>query len=144
MLDPRGKVIMINGANRGIGASFARRFHKEGWIVSLGSRNLPELQSSVADFKDERVSCHRYDTNDRNTDEQWVSETIQQHGSINALVNNAGVCHPQPLGEVTEEQLDEMWSVNVKAPLRLIQACLPSLRSCETGRIVNVVSLSGK
>jgi NAD(P)-dependent dehydrogenase (short-subunit alcohol dehydrogenase family) len=144
MLDPRGKVIMINGANRGIGASFARRFHKEGWIVSLGSRNLPELQSSVLDFKDERVSCHQYDTNDRNTDEQWVSETIEQHGSINALVNNAGVCHPQPLGEVTEEQLDEMWSVNVKAPLRLIQASLPALRSCGTGRIVNVVSLSGK
>ena len=50
----------------------------------------------------------------------------------------------ESLSDLSEEILDEMWSVNVKGPLRLIQRTLPHLASCGEGRIVNVVSLSGK
>ena len=58
MIDPRGRVMMVSGANRGIGAALARQFHSEGWIVSLGARNIDQLELSIQEWADENVSCH--------------------------------------------------------------------------------------
>ena len=144
MIDPRGRVMMISGANRGIGAALARRFHADGWLGSLGARDLDQLQSSVQEWADDNVSCHHYDAFNPSTDQAWIASTVATHGRIDGLVNNAGIGHMEDLQDLSEELLDEMWAVNVKGPLRLIQATLPLLAASGEGRIVNVVSLSGK
>lgn len=59
-------------------------------------------------------------------------------------MNNAGISRLSSLEEESEDALDEMWLVNVKAPMRLIRAALPHLRKSGAGRVVNVASLSGK
>tara|TARA_B100000945_G_scaffold55102_1_gene40420 strand:- start:536 stop:1249 length:714 start_codon:yes stop_codon:yes gene_type:complete len=144
MIDPNGRVMMVSGANRGIGAALAERFHSDGWALSLGARNREELEQSVTRWGDDNVRCYHYDALNSSTADAWVEETLSDFGRIDGLTNNAGVGHMESLSDLSEEILDEMWSVNVKGPLRLIQRTLPHLASCGEGRIVNVVSLSGK
>jgi NADP-dependent 3-hydroxy acid dehydrogenase YdfG len=60
------------------------------------------------------------------------------------LVNNAGVARLSAVEDESEDTLDEMWLVNVKAPLRVIRAALPHLKKSGMGRVVNIASLSGK
>ena len=135
---------MISGANRGIGAALARQFHSEGWIVSLGARNIDQLELSIEDWADENVSCHTYDAFEPATGVAWVQATADLRGRVDGLTNNAGIGHMESLPDLSEDILDEMWAVNVKGPLALIQTALPFLTVSGEGRIVNVVSLSGK
>ena len=144
MLDVTGRVMMVSGANRGIGLALARAFHADGWTLSLGARNVDALRSSVADLDGDRVSCHHYDATQRSTAAAWVSETVDGHGRLDGVTNNAGVGHVEQLEDLTDDLLDEMWNVNAKAPLHLMQEALPHLKAAGEGRIVNVVSMSGK
>ena len=144
MIDPRGRVMMVSGAHRGIGAALARQFHSEGWIVSLGARNIDQLELSIQEWADENVSCHMYDAFEPASGDSWVQATADLRGRVDGLTNNAGIGHMEGLSDLSDKKLDEMWAVNVKGPLRLIQKALPFLTVSGEGRIVNVVSLSGK
>ena len=73
MIDVTGRVMMVSGANRGIGAALARAFHRDGWRVSLGARDLDALRSSVDDLDPATVSCHHYDARDPDTTSSWVT-----------------------------------------------------------------------
>ena len=117
--------MMVSGANRGIGAALARRFHSDGWVVSLGARNVDQLETSIQGWADQNVSCHRYDALDPISGDAWIQATVDLRGRIDGLTNNAGIGHMQGLSDLSEEILDEMWAVNVKGPLRLIQGALP-------------------
>lgn len=141
MLDPTGRVAMITGANRGIGAAVASRLRAEGWQVSLGARDAAAAGPGLGD---NGVLRHRYDARDRATDGEWLAATLERFGRVDALVNNAGIIHLEDLESLGDEALDDMWNVNVKAPLRMIQATLPRLRESGEGRIVNLISMSGK
>ena len=149
MRDITGCVAMISGANRGIGEAIAAALHADGWALSLGARDLASLETSAEAYRTDgdggpAVSLHRHDATDPDAAERWTSETIAAHGRIDCLVNNAGVAYPDAFDELTEECLDEMWEVNAKGPFRMIRATLDHLRRSGEGRIVNVISMSGK
>ena len=138
---------MISGANRGIGEAIAAALHADGWALSLGARNLGSLEASVASYRDEHgpaITLHRHDATDPDAAERWTAETVAAHGRIDCLVNNAGVAHTGGIFDTPEAALDEMWEVNAKGPLRTIRATLDHLRRSGEGRIVNVISMSGK
>ncbi|MCB0219105.1 MAG: SDR family NAD(P)-dependent oxidoreductase [Chrysiogenetes bacterium] len=141
-IPPDGRVVMISGANRGIGLSIARRLHADGYRLSLGARDPAKLAAAVADLGGDVLQC-RYDAEDRPTAAAWVEETASHFGQIDALVNNAGVLRAYPFDQPDEDQLDEMWAVNVKGPYFLSLAALPHLRATGQGRIVNILSNSG-
>ena len=143
MLDPTGRTIMISGANRGLGNAIARRLHNDGYNVSVGGRDIEALRHSMEGCDDDRVLCHRYDATKPGTDAEWVSATIERFGSLSGLVNNAGIIDTAGLEALTEDGLDALWSVNVKAPFRMIQLALPHLRADGSGRVVSIASLSG-
>jgi len=139
-----GRVILVSGANRGVGRAIALRLAEVGYVLSLGSRR-PEALDEVADSLDPaRVLCHRYEARDRALATQWVSRTVERFGRIDGLVNNAAVFHRFRVEDGDEALLDEMWAVNVKGPLRLFQAAFPYLKQSGRGRVVNIVSLSGR
>lgn len=147
MRDITGCVAMISGANRGIGEAIAAALHADGWTLSLGARDLASLEASAARYRDDQgpaVTLHRHDATEDGAAERWTAETIAAHGRIDCLVNNAGVAYPDALEELTEDTLDEMWEVNAKGPFRMIRATLDHLRRSGEGRIVNVISMSGK
>ncbi len=148
---------MISGANRGVGAALAKALHADGWAVALGARNVAGLKETLescgaigqvsrqaADKAPAAITTHQYDAKDPDAPTRWVAEVVEAHGRLDCLVNNAGVIHTDSLDELTEEHLEEMWAVNAKAPLFMTRAALDHLRQSGEGRIVNVISMSGK
>lgn len=140
MLPIDDRVVMISGASRGIGAAIARQLLDDGYRVSLGVRN-----PASAPFTDAGNCCIvGYDAADRDAGERWVAATAERFGQIDALVNNVGISRKFSIDEGSEDALDEMWDVNVKAPIRVIRAALPYLRQCGAGRVIQIASLAGK
>lgn len=137
------RVAVISGANRGIGLAIARELLGRGYRLSLGARN-PESLTEALGPQNERTLYHHFDAYDPASAEKWINATAEHFGRIDALVNNAGLGERVTLMDDNEEALDRLWAVNVKAPLRLTRLCLPHLEATGQGRIVNIVSMSGK
>ncbi len=144
MLDPAGRAVLVSGASRGIGAAIARHRLERGYCVSLGARRPGDLEQVSTGFSAERVHHARYDAEDRDSHATWVAAAHDRFGRIDGVVNNAGMGVKATIETVSEAELDRIWAVNVKAPLSMINHCLPHLRAAGSGRIVNVASLSGK
>jgi NADP-dependent 3-hydroxy acid dehydrogenase YdfG len=144
MLAAQGRVVMISGANRGIGLATAKLLAGRGYSLSLGGRDLAALEAATADLPPgEVLHCH-WDARDAETSKTWVENTLTRFGRIDAVVANAGLSMPAPLESEDESAYDEMWEVNFKGPLRLVRATLPSLRQAGSGRLIVVASLAGK
>ncbi len=144
MLTPQGRVVMVSGANRGIGRAIAQALYGAGYSVSLGARDPAALADVTAGWAAKRVQAARYDAEDQATHRRWVAETLAQFGRIDGLVNNAGMVVRVTVEDEKDDDLDRMWAVNVKAPLSMIRTALPHLRASGAGRIVNVSSIAGK
>ncbi len=144
MLAADDRVIMVSGANRGIGRAIAEALYGAGYSLSLGARRPESLAAMTDDWAPQRVLTARYDAEDKATHEQWVEDTAARFGRIDGLINNAGIAIRVTVEEDRDEALDLMWAVNVKAPLSMIRNALPHLRRSGQGRIVNVSSIAGK
>jgi NADP-dependent 3-hydroxy acid dehydrogenase YdfG len=144
MLAPDGRVVMVSGANRGIGRAIAEVLYRAGYTLSLGARDPASLDPVAGKWADGRVLVKRYDAEDQATHRQWVEATAARFGRIDGLVNNAGMVVRVRIEDERDAELDRMWAVNAKAPLSMIRTALPHLRRSGAGRIVNVVSIAGK
>ena len=144
LLSPAGRVVMISGASRGIGAAIARRLATEGFALSLGVRRPAEVRAKFAGIDPERLLVSRFDALDAGSAAAWFDETVSRFGRLDALINNAGITKPLSFTSGNEDALDELWAVNVKAPYRLIRLALPLLARSGNGRIVNIASTDGK
>lgn len=144
MLKPDGRVVMISGASRGIGRAIAEHLYAQGYTVSLGVRDPQAAAARWPQADAKRLLHHRFDAEDRSTFAPWLEATLAQFGRLDGLVNNAGISNRFSIEAGDEADLDRIIAVNVKAPLFLTRLCLPHLRACRAGRIVNIGSLSGK
>ncbi len=141
MLATKKRVIMISGANRGIGFETAKLLQNKGYFLSLGARKTDEI--NIKDDKNKLIKCE-WDAKDKNSSKKWVEQTLNSFGKIDGVVLNAGVELGGDLDGDTEEEFDEMFEVNFKGPLRLVRESMAELRKSGSGRIINVVSLAGK
>jgi len=140
MLEAAGRVVMVSGANRGIGRAIAETLQGKGYKLSLGVRK-PE---SVTELAADNVLIHEYDAERPATATAWTQATLARFGRLDGLVNNAGVYLSARIEDGAEADFDRLWAVNVKGPLKLIQLALPHLKAAGHGRIINLVSLAGK
>ena len=138
------KVVMISGANRGIGKAIALKLYEEGFRISLGIRNLEKIDSDLQDLSKERAIIHFYDASEPKTEVTWVNSTLKKFGRIDALVNNAGIYYVLDIEDANEPLLDKLFEINTKAPIRLSRTVLPHLRQSGMGRIINIVSDAAK
>lgn len=143
-LEPDGRVILLSGATGGIGAAMARRLLSDGFTVSVGVRNLEKAAEMFDGADPDRFAAFRFDASDLDTADAWVDATLARFGRIDGLINNAGILRQISLTEGEETLLDELWTVNVKAPFRLIRLAMPHLAKTGAGRIVNVASTDAK
>ena len=147
LLSSEGRVVMVSGASRGIGAAIVRRLYDAGYTLSLGARTPQAALEALGEHELTRVVAARFDAHDPASATDWLDQTKTRFGRIDGLVNNAGVLRAVTFDQSEEEAeaaLEEMWTVNVKAPLRMIRLALPELRRSGQGRIINVASTDGK
>ena len=143
LMAPDERVVMISGANRGIGLAIAKRLHADGYRLSLGARRLDVLQTAIADLDQKSILTCRFDAENQPDAKTWVHETHQHFGTVDVLINNAGILVLHDLEDYDETRFERVLEVNVKAPYRLTAAALPHLKQCGRGRIVNINSRSG-
>ena len=144
LLSTEGRVVMVSGASRGLGAAIARRLHADGYRVSLGVRDPGRTRARLELAATDRVLVERFDATLPETAGRWIEATLSRFGRLYGLVNNAGILKQVTFDEGSEDLLDELWQVNVKGPFRLIRLALPHLRVSGHGRIVNVASTDAK
>jgi NAD(P)-dependent dehydrogenase (short-subunit alcohol dehydrogenase family) len=132
-----GKVALVTGASRGIGAALARALAAEGVRLALASRSGDDLglEGAVARPCDVR----------RPDDlEALAAEAVERFGGIDILVANAGVGAYGPFLDLPADQLEEMIDVNVKGTLYAVRAALPHLLESDAADIVTLASEAGR
>lgn len=146
MSQQQGKRVLVTGASRGIGRAIALRFASAGADVIVAARNRHELQDLAEEITSKGRRCLVVPTDLR--DPSSIANLAQQVGGefqgLDILVNNAGVGAWAPLEELTLEQYDEMFDVNMRAVFLLTQAVLPLMREQGSGHIVNIASTSSR
>jgi len=136
-----GKVALITGASRGIGRAIAQRLGREGAAVVVNySGNLEAARETVAavEAAGGRAVPVQADVARVAEVERLFDETIRHLGRLDILVNNAGVMFNKPLAEVTEEEFDRIFAVNVKGTFFTCQQA--ARRMAEGGRMINLSS----
>jgi 3-oxoacyl-[acyl-carrier protein] reductase len=137
-----GKVAIVTGGSRGIGAATARRLAAEGAKVVVNytqsARAADQVMNEIRKDGGEATAV-RADVSRRDDVASLVATTVEHYGGVDILVNNAAVLTPAPLAEITDDQLDRQFDVNVKGALYATQAVVPAFRN--GGRVVNVSSI---
>jgi 3-oxoacyl-[acyl-carrier protein] reductase len=136
-----GKGCAVTGASSGIGLETARLLCAEGASVLLIARGEDALQAAAEECGAEWLVL---DVTAADAGERVVEECARRFGSLDVLVNNAGTSAVKPLEELTDEDWDLQWELNVMAPMRLMRSAAPAMAERGWGRIVNVASSSGK
>jgi citronellol/citronellal dehydrogenase len=144
-----GRVAIVTGASRGIGAAIAKRLAAEGALVAVSARTLVEdpkqpgwLADTVRTIEETggRAVAVQADLSKPEDRARLVSETEQQLGPVDILINNAAVTFLIPIDEFPDKRFRVMFELQVRAPLELVQLVLPGMRQRSTGWIVNITS----
>jgi 3-oxoacyl-[acyl-carrier protein] reductase len=131
--DLRGKVALVTGAARGIGAAIAEHFEKEGCVV---------YRADIAPSPKEAELI--LDVTDRSSVQAAVERIVRERGGLDILVNNAGVLCSGPIDATTPEEWDRLLAVNVTGVFNCIQAALPAMRGRRGACVVNIASVSAE
>lgn len=141
-----GKTAIITGAARGIGQAIAMRYAEEGCNLALCDLNLEGIEAVAAAVREKGVdaTAMRTDVTVRADLEQLVGSAVEHFGTVDILVNNAGIFFNAPFDTMTDEQWDQMMTVNTTSIFRLTQIVIRHwLERERTGAIVNLASISG-
>ena len=141
----KGKVALISGAAKGMGAVEARMFAKEGASLVLGDVLEDEGAKLALEISAGGTSCVFTPLDVRKTS-QWesaVTKATSAYGRLDVLVNNAGVTSRMNLLDTTEEDWDRVLDINAKGSFLGIKAVIPAMRKSGGGSIVNISSQLG-
>ena len=136
------KIALITGAGTGIGRAIALAFVREGAKVALVGRRKEPLELVAREAGDSAVVCCA-DVSTQSDIDRILSQVTSQFGGLNVVVNNAGVLHIGTAEQITEDQWDQTFNVNVRGVWLLSRAVLPHMRKGGGGSIINVASVLG-
>lgn len=142
-----GRVALVTGGTRGIGAAIAHSLASQGATVAVGyNRGLSSAQQFVADLTQTTTlhaasaSAHRGNVGSAADCRRTIQEVIETHGRLDILVNNAGITMDRTVAKMTEEEWYTVLAVNLSGTFFMSQAALAHMLQRGTGRIVNVSS----
>ena len=133
-------VVLITGASSGMGAAMAIEFADAGWNVMAAGRDEGRLEE-VADVSD-KISTWAGDLVESEDCDELVSDTIDEYGAIDCLINSAGVLPRGNAEETSDDDWRETMAINLDVPFYLSRAALPHLLKT-SGSIINMSSLWG-
>jgi len=139
------KVIVITGASSGLGEAAARNLAAQGAKVVLGARRTDRIQSLADELnkKGSKALAVATDVTDYKQVKALVDAAVKTYGSIDVIINNAGLMPQSPLERLKIDEWDRMIDVNIKGVLYGIAAALPYMKEQKSGHIINVSSVAG-
>ena len=137
-----GRVALITGAGTGIGRAIALAFAREGAKVVLVGRRAEPLEAVARDAGTGSLAISADVANQDDID-RVLRQATERFGGLHVLVNNAGVLHIGTAEQITPDQWDQTFEVNVRGVWLLSRAVLPYLRKAGGGSIINVASVLG-
>jgi 3-oxoacyl-(acyl-carrier-protein) reductase len=139
-----GRVALVTGGNRGIGAAICRSLANQGATVALGYARNQEQAESVRRDVGEDASIHQGNIGSADDCRRVVGEVIEQHGHLDVLVNNAGITIDKPVLKMEDEDWYKVLEVNLSGAFFMSKAALPNMVERDYGRIVNISSIIGQ
>ncbi len=140
------KNVLVTGASRGIGRSIALQFAEEGYNVAVNyAGNKDKAEVVVEEIKGKGVESFAIQANVANGDEvkAMIKEVVSTFGSIDVLVNNAGITRDNLLMRMKEQEWDDVIDTNLKGVFNCIQKVTPQMLRQKSGSIINLSSVVG-
>jgi|MGYP001471109183 3-oxoacyl-[acyl-carrier protein] reductase len=137
------KIALVTGAGSGFGRGIAARFAEEGAKVVVADINEESAKNVAGEIGDSAIAVVA-DVSKNSDVEAMIQQSVAQWGRLDILVNNAGTTHRnKPMTEVTEEEFDRIFAVNVKSVFLTARHGVPLMKEQGHGMILNVASTAG-
>ena len=142
LFDLSGYCSVVTGSGQGIGLALARGLAHAGSDLILVDMNTQTLESAAGEIREigRQVSTVLADVTDEDTPERIVKTALQMRVRIDVLINNAGIMGYSDMLDVTDEQWDRMYGVNLRAPMRIMRAVLQEMSRAGRGSVINIGS----
>lgn len=136
------KTVLITGGSRGIGSACARLFSENGYNVAI---NWHSSEKEALSLKKElkNTDAFRADVSDRSQVDRMISQIKSTFGSVDILINNAGIAQSKLFSDISCEDFDRMISVHLKGAFNCTQAVLDDMIDKKSGKIINISSIWG-
>ena len=138
-----GKTALVTGSTAGIGFGIARRLLQEGASVVINGRTKKRINSALDQLRQAIPDCTVHGCAADFADAAAVQHLLDDHDSIDILINNVGIFSPKPFAEITDEEWLHFFEVNVLSGVRLSRHYLPQMLKQNWGRIIFISSESG-
>lgn len=140
-----GKVAVITGASRGIGAACARALAAERMHLALLARTVGQLEQLAGECRNVGVGALPVpcDVTQADSVQTAVEQVISTFGRIDLLVNNAGVGYYKRFMDLTEAEWDEMYSINLKGTFLMLKSVIPHMVKARSGLVIGISSIRG-
>ncbi|TCD24317.1 3-hydroxybutyrate dehydrogenase [Pseudomonas sp. IC_126] len=139
----KGKAALVTGSTSGIGLGIACKLAAAGADVMLNGFGDVEAAIARVSVYGTRVLHHSADVSDAEQIAEMVSQTERDFGSLDVLVNNAGIQHVAPVESFPVERWDSIIAINLSSVFHTMRLALPGMRERNWGRIVNISSVHG-
>lgn len=138
-----GKSAIVTGGGSGFGAGIVAKFIAEGATVMVADIN-PDAARQIADSAGDAAFAHVVDVADSESMHDMAQAAFNRFGSLDIMVNNAGITHlPQAMEDITEEDFDRVLAVNAKSVFLSAKVIVPHMKKNNAGVILNVASTAG-
>ncbi|EFL90916.1 SDR family oxidoreductase [Ahrensia sp. R2A130] len=139
-IDLTGRTVLVTGASRGIGEASARRLHAAGANVVLLARTTSDIDR-IAEALGERALAIPCDVANWSAVEHAIEKTVERFGSIDTLINNAGLIEPiARIEDADPLEWSKVVDVNLKGAFQMVRACLPVMKRAGGGTVLNISS----
>ncbi len=146
MTDFKDKVVLITGGSRGIGKELVYTLAKTGAQVVACARNLDKLIEICNDLTGQGFKAYpiKLDLESEESIKGAVAKTVSMFGTVDILINNAGVQELCPVVDMSTESFDKVMNVNIRGVFIMTREVLPYMKAKKWGKIVSIGSLSGR
>jgi len=145
MVKDKSNVVLVTGATGGIGKSIVNKYSRQGLTLAIADKDEEQANKLVHEINHGNGKAMAFpgDLLDQNYCDSLANEVQKKLGSIDILINNAGLMRRGDITQTSDEDYDLSMKINVEAPFRLIRAAIPLMAKAGGGSIVNVSSCWG-